>query len=57
MCETIISQYLKLFKLSADSSECNLDIRDIITIVVAEFQRWVNDSKLVKSASTIPEAI
>lgn len=57
LTETIIRQYLNLYKTSVDFKELNNDIRDLINLVVAEYQMRIDKGGYLKSTTTIGEAI
>lgn len=59
LTQTIIEQYMKLFKHSSDFKDLNNDVREMVSLVVAELQRRVNynDGQVLKSACSISEAI
>lgn len=59
LTQTVIEQYLRLYKRQSDFKELNTDLRDIVNLVGAELQRRVNfeDGQILKQCSSISEAI
>lgn len=59
LTQTIIEQYLRLFKQSSDFKDINNDVCKMVNLVVAELQRRVNcnDGQVLKSAASITDAI